>query len=89
MVTSSVTGVDDAGWHTATCWRAGSQVGVTVDEVTTASTGSVGDLSNSRQLTIGAKSVTSSSDQFIGDIDYFAFATGDGAAALTQRGAGQ
>lgn len=88
LLTSTVTGVDDTAWHTATCWRAGGKVGVTVDGIDTSATVSVGDITNSRQMLIGAKSLTSSTDQFTGDIDYVAVAMGDGAAAASRAGAG-
>jgi len=87
LITSPVTGVDDGLWHIATCWRSGSQVGVTVDGNDAAFPSSVGDIANTRQMLIGAKSLTSSSDQFTGDIDYVALAIGDGAAAVSRAGA--
>lgn len=87
LVTSPVVGVDDGVWHTATCWRAGSQLGVTVDGTDAAVALSVGDIANSRQMLIGAKSLTSASDQFTGEIDYVALAVGDGAAAVSRAGA--
>jgi hypothetical protein len=87
LITSSVTAVDDGVWHTATCWRSGSQVGVTVDAHDTVATASVGDIASSRPMLIGAKSLTSSSDQFTGEIDYVALAIGDGAAAASRAGA--
>jgi hypothetical protein len=87
LITSPVIGVDDGVWHIATCWRSGSQVGVTVDGTDAAVTTAVGDIANTRQMLIGAKSLTSSSDQFTGEIDYVAFAVGDGAAAASRAGA--
>lgn len=87
LITSPVTGVDDGVWHTATCWRSGSQVGVMVDRTDAAWTAPVGDIANSRPMLIGAKSLTSASDQFTGEIDYVSFAVGDGAAALSRAGA--
>ncbi|MCZ3385684.1 MAG: hypothetical protein LH630_01635 [Actinomycetia bacterium] len=87
LITSPVTGVDDGVWHTATCWRSGNQVGVTVDATDTAVTSSVGDIANSRQMLIGAKSLSSAADQFAGEIDYVAMAVGDGAAAVSRAGA--
>lgn len=87
IVTSSVVGVDDGVWHTATCWRAGSRLGVTVDGADASVATSVGDIAPSRPMFIGAKSLTSASDQFTGDIDYVALAVGDGAAAVSRAGA--
>lgn len=86
LLTSSVTGVDDGLWHTATCWRAAGQLGVTVDGVDTTASAWVGDIANTRPMLIGAKSLTSSTDQFTGDIDYVGFATGDGADQVSRRG---
>lgn len=87
LITSPVAGVDDGIWHTATCWRSGTQVGVTVDGTDAAVTTSVGDIVNTRPMFIGAKSLTSGSDQFTGEIDYVALAVGDGAAAVSRAGA--
>lgn len=87
LLTSSVTGVDDGLWHTATCWRAAGQLGVTVDAVDTTSSAWVGDIANTRPMLIGAKSLSSSTDQFTGEIDYVGFATGDGAGAVSRSGA--
>lgn len=87
LITSPVTGVDDGVWHVATCWRSGSQVGVTVDGQDAALTASVGDIANTRQMLVGAKSLLSSSDQFTGEIDYVAVAMGDGAADVSRAGA--
>lgn len=87
LITSPVTGLDDGVWHMATCWRTGPQVGVSVDGTDAAVTTSVGDIVNGRPMLIGAKSLTSSSDQFTGEIDYVALAVGDGAIAVSQAGA--
>ena len=59
LLTSSVAGVDDGLWHTATCWRAGGQLGVTVDGVDTTTTAWVGDIANTRPMLIGARSLSS------------------------------
>jgi hypothetical protein len=86
LLTSSVTGVDDDVWHTATCWRKAGVLGVTLDGTATTSTYKVGDISNSRPMHIGAKSLTSTSDQFSGDIDYVSLAVGQGATSLSIQG---
>jgi hypothetical protein len=86
LLTSSVQGVDDGGWHTATCWRSGKQVGVTVDGVGDVATAATGIISNTRPMLIGAKSLTSSTDQFTGSIDYVAVASGDDAARVSRKG---
>lgn len=87
LITSPVTGVDDGVWHIATCWRSRSQLGVTVDGQDEPFTSAVGDIANTRQMLVGAKSLLSSSDQFTGEIDYVAVAMGDGAAAVSRAGA--
>jgi len=87
LLTSSVTDVDDGAWHTATCWRSGAQIGVTVDGIDTSAAAATGDIANSRPMLIGAKSLTSSTDQFTGDIDYVAVAVGDEAAQLSRSAA--
>lgn len=85
LITSSVTGVDDGQWHTATCWRTRGKVGVTVDGVDDVIRKSVGDIKNRRAMFVGAKSLTSGTDQFPGDIDYVAVAKGRGAAKLSRQ----
>jgi hypothetical protein len=87
LLTSTVTGVDDAAWHTATCWRSANQVGVTVDGIDTSDTAATGIIANARPMLIGAKSLTSSTDQFTGAIDYVAVAAGNNAARLSREGA--
>jgi hypothetical protein len=87
LLTSSVTGVDDAAWHTVTCWRSGNQMGVTVDGRDTSVTSPTGVISNTRPMLIGAKSLTSATDQFTGAIDYVSVAAGDNAAQRSRQGA--
>ena len=87
LVTSQVADVDDGEWHMATCWRDGTLLGVTVDGVTDELTASVGDISNGRPLRVGAKNLSSTTDQFTGALDYVALAFGDGAIALSQEAA--
>jgi hypothetical protein len=83
LLTSPVP-VDDAAWHTATCARSGSLLSVMVDGVATELTYNVGDISNRRPLRVGAKSLTATTDQFTGSLDYVAVAMGDGAEALSR-----
>lgn len=85
LLTSSVTEVDDGLWHTATCWRAGAWVGVTVDGVDVSVNQAVGDVANGRPMLIGAKSLSSITDQFTGEIDYVALAIGQGAATTSRQ----
>ena len=87
LLTSSVVDVDDGNWHTATCWRDGTLIGVTVDGVTDQLIADVGGISNRRPLRVGAKNLRATTDQFTGTLDYLAVAFGDGAAALSQAGA--
>jgi hypothetical protein len=87
LLTSTVVDLDDAAWHTSTCWRSGSDVGVTVDGVETTATASTGVITNTRRMLLGNKTLRSSTDQFPGEIGYVAVATGDGAAAASRAGA--
>lgn len=87
LLTSSVTDLDDAVWHTATCWRSGSTVGVTVDGTERTTSASTGTIVNSRRMLLGNKTLRSSTDQFPGEIGYVAIATGDGAAEVSRLGA--
>ncbi|MEO8330357.1 MAG: LamG-like jellyroll fold domain-containing protein [Candidatus Nanopelagicales bacterium] len=87
LLSSQVQGVDDGAWHTSTCWRDGTQLGVTVDGVTTQITANVGSIASGRSLRVGAKSLSAATDQFTGSLDYVAVAVGPNAAAVTQMGA--
>lgn len=86
LLTSSVTGVTDGRWHTATCWRDSPTVGVTVDGIATTENVSVGNIGNSRPLRIGAKSLTAATDQFTGVIDYVSMASGPDSYNLSRQG---
>lgn len=88
LLTSSVTGVDDGAWHTATCWKSAGKIGVTVDGTDTATTAAIGDIANTRPFRVGAKTLNSSTDQFVGDIDYVSLAMGDQAAVRSRAGVG-
>jgi len=87
LVTSPVTGIDDGGWHTAACWRTSSELGVTVDGVRTTSPGTVGSISTTRPLRVGGKSLSATSDQFVGSLDYLSFAVGAKAEAVGRKAA--
>ena len=87
LLSSSVVNVDDGAWHTATCWRTSTAVGVTVDGVTDQVSANVGDVANGRSLRVGAKSLTATTDQFPGIIDYASMAVGSGAAAASRANA--
>jgi len=87
LVTSPVTGVDDGGWHTAVCWRTSSQLGVTVDGVRTPVSAKVGAISTTRPLRVGGKSLSATSDQFVGVLDYLSFAVGVKAETVSRKSA--
>jgi hypothetical protein len=87
LLTSGVTGVDDGAWHTATCWRTGGVVGVTVDGVAVQHLVDVGDITNRRALHVGGKALTAATDQFPGVLDYVAVAIGPGAELASRAGA--
>lgn len=87
LITSAVSGVDDGNWHTATCWRTGGVVGVTVDGIDTQHTINVGDIANGRPLQVGAKRLWSTGDQFPGVMDYVAVAMGEDASARSREAA--
>jgi hypothetical protein len=63
--------VADGAWHTITCADNGSSVSVTQDGVTRTKAGTVGSISNSAALTIGAKSATD--DAYTGLVDEVSF----------------
>ncbi len=79
-VLSSRINVDDGRWHTASCWREGSRVGLTVDGSTTAVTFDPGTISNNMALRIGNKSKSASwTDQHFGANDCTVYLIGDNA----------
>jgi len=87
LVSSPITGVDDGGWHTAACWRNSSELGVTVDGVRTTSSAKVGTISTTRPLRVGGKSLSATSDQFVGALDYLSFAVGSNAESVGRKSA--
>ncbi len=67
--------VADNQWHTVTCERSATAVSTTVDGVTTRLVRSVGNIANTKPLSIGGKASCSATphhdcDYFIGSIDY-------------------
>jgi hypothetical protein len=79
-VLSSRINVDDGRWHTASCWRDGSRVGLTVDGTTTAATFDPGSISNNRAFRIGNKSKSADwTDQHFGSNDCTVYLIGDNA----------
>lgn len=87
LVTSPVAGSDDGEWHTAACWRNSSQLGVTVDGVRTAISAKVGTIATTRPLRVGGKSLSATSDQFVGVLDYLSFAVGANAESVGGKSA--
>lgn len=81
VVTGPSIDVSDGRWHTVTCWRRGSTIGVTVDGTPRTRTRDVGSIDPDRPLTIGDRGIKpgDASDQFSGDVDVVVWAIGDGA----------
>jgi hypothetical protein len=74
--------VGDNQWHTALCWREGGTIGLTVDGVTTTVQAAVGNIANSRPLSVANKTASSTwADQLVGAIDCTVLATGVDASA--------
>ena len=66
--------LNDGSWHTVTCARNGNTVTLTVDASSYSTTHATGNISNSAQLTIGAK--TSNGDYFKGVMDEVSLSIG-------------
>jgi hypothetical protein len=81
LVTGPKISVTDGAWHTATCWRQGATVGVTVDGSTVTKSIDVGSIEPIRAMTVAARGLLPGdlTDQFLGDIDAVTWAIGDGA----------
>jgi hypothetical protein len=85
VITSAVN-VDDGGWHTAVCWRAGSVVGVTVDGVVTSQPWAPGSVSNSKHLTLGNKSAAAgAADQHFGRTDFATWVIDPDARSIVEQ----
>jgi hypothetical protein len=62
--------VDDGAWHTASCWREGTRIGLTVDGATRTEAFNAGAISNDQPVRIGNKSSAAGpSDQHFGAND--------------------
>lgn len=61
--------LNDGRWHTITCEKTTSQIRLVVDGVVHARSGTVGSISNSGALTLGAKVGRVASDFYNGDLD--------------------
>ena len=85
IITSTVT-VDDGGWHTAVCWRAGNGVGVTVDGVVRSLTWSPGSVSNGKNLLLANKGSTAdATDQHFGRTDFASWVIDPNARAIVEQ----
>jgi hypothetical protein len=83
---SSAVRVDDGRWHTASCWREGSQLGLTVDDLTQLRFVDVGSIYNTQPVRVGNKSATAdSSDQHFGANDCSVYLLGANAKADAAR----
>ncbi len=72
--------VGDGAWHTATCWREGASIGLTVDGVTKSVQWDPGSIANRKRVTIGNKSATADwTDQHLGSVDCSVYTIGAGA----------
>jgi hypothetical protein len=85
LLSSTLTRIDDGAWHVASCWRQGSTLGITVDNVTNTAHLDVGSIANNRPMLVGAKSMTSTTDQFPGIVDYVGLAMGKGALKVSRQ----
>jgi Concanavalin A-like lectin/glucanases superfamily len=61
--------LNDGRWHTITCAKTASSISLVVDGRTFRKSGTVGSISNSGPLTLGAKPGNSFSDFYNGDLD--------------------
>jgi hypothetical protein len=61
--------LNDGRWHTLTCQKTSSQIRLVIDGVVHAKSGTVGSISNTGPLTLGAKAGRTSSDFYNGDLD--------------------
>jgi concanavalin A-like lectin/glucanase superfamily protein len=61
--------LNDGRWHTITCEKTSSQIRLVIDGVVHAKSGTVGSISNTGALTLGAKAGGTASDFYNGDLD--------------------
>jgi hypothetical protein len=61
--------LNDGRWHTLTCAKANSSISLSVDGKTYTKSGTVGSISNTGPLTLGAKPGSTFSDFYNGDLD--------------------
>jgi concanavalin A-like lectin/glucanase superfamily protein len=61
--------LNDGQWHTITCAKTTTSISLTVDGKTFTKSGTVGSISNTGPLTLGAKPGNSFSDFYNGDLD--------------------
>jgi concanavalin A-like lectin/glucanase superfamily protein len=68
--------LNDGRWHSLTCKKTSSRIKLIVDGTTYSKTGTVGSISNSGLLTLGAKPGSPYSDYYKGDLDEVSVAIG-------------
>lgn len=61
--------LNDGRWHTLTCQKTDSQIKLVIDGATHTKSGTVGSISNTGPLTLGAKPGKGYSDFYNGDLD--------------------
>jgi hypothetical protein len=61
--------LNDGNWHTITCTKTGTSISLSVDGRTFTRSGTVGSISNTGSLTLGAKPGKPFSDFYNGDLD--------------------
>ena len=61
--------LNDGKWHTISCTKANSSISLVVDGKTFTKSGTVGSISNTGPLTLGAKPGSTFSDFYNGDLD--------------------
>jgi hypothetical protein len=78
--------VDDGRWHTASCWREGSSLGLTVDGRTRTDTFNAGTIASREPVRVGNRSETGgASDQHFGANDCSVYLIGANARADAAR----
>ena len=68
--------LNDGKWHTISCTKANTSISLAVDGKTFTKSGTVGSISNSGPLTLGAKPGSPFSDFYNGDLDEVSVAIG-------------
>jgi hypothetical protein len=85
LLRSGVT-IDDGEWHTVSCWREGSRIGLTVDGLTRTDTFDAGMIVSREPVRVGNKSsATGALDQHLGANDCSVYLIGANARADAAR----